>query len=129
MSARLLVLTGALLLSNVAGSAKSLTIHVAANGNDHWSGRLDRPRRDGKDGPGATLPAAFMEARAARAHPGADGPPTITVLLHGGVYGVTGPVVVKPEDSGLDPAHRSEEHTSELQSHSFISYAVFCLKK
>src|ERR1051326_6535112 len=22
---------------------------------------------------------------------------------------------------------RSEEHTSELQSHSFISYAVFCL--
>src|ERR1051326_9601889 len=24
---------------------------------------------------------------------------------------------------------RSEEHTSELQSHSFISYAVFCLKK
>ena len=28
----------------------------------------------------------------------------------------------------LDPL-RSEEHTSELQSHSFISYAVFCLKK
>src|ERR1051326_527681 len=24
--------------------------------------------------------------------------------------------------------HRSEEHTSELQSHSFISYAVFCFK-
>src|SRR5213080_4432869 len=24
---------------------------------------------------------------------------------------------------------RSEEHTSELQSHSGISYAVFCLKK
>ena len=27
------------------------------------------------------------------------------------------------------PWNRSEEHTSELQSHSFISYAVFCLKK
>src|SRR5210317_2021002 len=26
-------------------------------------------------------------------------------------------------------AQRSEEHTSELQSHSEISYAVFCLKK
>ena len=25
--------------------------------------------------------------------------------------------------------YRSEEHTSEVQSHSFISYAVFCLKK
>src|SRR5881296_29426 len=26
------------------------------------------------------------------------------------------------------PEERSEEHTSELQSHSNISYAVFCLK-
>ena len=29
----------------------------------------------------------------------------------------------------LGEGARSEEHTSELQSHSFISYAVFCLKK
>src|SRR3546814_10639562 len=28
-----------------------------------------------------------------------------------------------------DPAFRSEEHTSELQSLMRISYAVFCLKK
>ena len=29
-----------------------------------------------------------------------------------------------------DPlTYRSEEHTSELQSHCYISYAVFCLKK
>src|ERR1051326_577016 len=28
-----------------------------------------------------------------------------------------------------DEEGRSEEHTSELQSHSFISYALFCLKK
>ena len=34
-------------------------------------------------------------------------------------------------DFGVGDAEidRSEEHTSELQSHSFISYAVFCLKK
>src|SRR6186713_3716245 len=30
---------------------------------------------------------------------------------------------------GLLQAQRSEEHTSVLQSHSGISYAVFCLKK
>src|SRR3546814_12751725 len=29
----------------------------------------------------------------------------------------------------IDRAHRSEEHTSELQSLMRISYAVFCLKK
>src|SRR3546814_11075239 len=30
---------------------------------------------------------------------------------------------------GLPRVHRSEEHTSELQSLMRISYAVFCLKK
>ena len=33
------------------------------------------------------------------------------------------------ENTGNRFHTRSEEHTSELQSHSFISYAVFCLKK
>ena len=32
-------------------------------------------------------------------------------------------------DKTVTATFRSEEHTSELQSHSFISYAVFCLKK
>src|SRR3546814_9285257 len=34
-----------------------------------------------------------------------------------------------PGDAWLDVMHRSEEHTSELQSLMHISYAVFCLKK
>src|SRR3546814_9963727 len=33
------------------------------------------------------------------------------------------------EDRAAEPANRSEEHTSELQSLMRISYAVFCLKK
>src|SRR3546814_6479832 len=32
-------------------------------------------------------------------------------------------------DIAGEPTHRSEEHTSELQSLMRISYAVFCLKK
>src|SRR3546814_10234381 len=42
------------------------------------------------------------------------------------------PVHVEPQglrDHGIDQPHRSEEHTSELQSLMRISYAVFCLKK
>src|SRR3546814_5960283 len=35
----------------------------------------------------------------------------------------------EPAQAGADPAARSEEHTSELQSLMRISYAVFCLKK
>ena len=38
-------------------------------------------------------------------------------------------ITFKPKQIGLKNYYRSEEHTSELQSHSFISYAVFCLKK
>ena len=37
----------------------------------------------------------------------------------------------QPDSTSLPPSlpPRSEEHTSELQSRSHISYAVFCLKK
>ena len=38
-------------------------------------------------------------------------------------------VVMTSASSDGPTIARSEEHTSELQSHSFISYAVFCLKK
>src|SRR5213596_2763150 len=34
-----------------------------------------------------------------------------------------------PSPNWLKMMLRSEEHTSELQSHGLISYAVFCLKK
>src|SRR5213596_2651560 len=34
-----------------------------------------------------------------------------------------------PYGAAEDFLPRSEEHTSELQSHGLISYAVFCLKK
>ena len=42
------------------------------------------------------------------------------------VGGVAG---IDAEDGCISPGARSEEHTSELQSHAPISYAVFCLKK
>src|ERR1043165_10295087 len=36
---------------------------------------------------------------------------------------------IAPYMVGTAVIHRSEEHTSELQSRGLISYAVFCLKK
>src|ERR1051326_345585 len=42
---------------------------------------------------------------------------------------LTKPETLVPAIRGARHLIRSEEHTSELQSHSFISYAVFCLKK
>src|SRR3546814_3163868 len=50
-----------------------------------------------------------------------------TSLRHG-VLVSSGPDPIVMPDAGF-PDHRSEEHTSELQSLMRISYAVFCLKK
>src|SRR3546814_1209205 len=46
-----------------------------------------------------------------------------SVLSGAMALGLAGPTKGGPHD------HRSEEHTSELQSLMRISYAVFCLKK
>ena len=51
------------------------------------------------------------------------------VLLDAGIEKAKGIVTVVTNDAENVFITRSEEHTSELQSHSFISYAVFCLKK
>src|SRR3546814_1840628 len=44
-------------------------------------------------------------------------------------YGQQGAVFPVIERDLLEQIHRSEEHTSELQSLMRLSYAVFCLKK
>src|SRR3546814_9150553 len=56
-------------------------------------------------------------------HPGAGRPEGRQVPLCGHQHPAALPAA--PDD----PAARSEEHTSELQSLMRISYAVFCLKK
>ena len=92
------------LLVAISVSAKSLTLIVATNGNDRWSGRLEKPARDGMDGPLATLPAALKTTRASRRN--SSGPPErVTILLRGGTYSVAEPIVLTPEDSGSDAGH------------------------
>src|SRR3546814_8929144 len=45
------------------------------------------------------------------------------------VYALPQPKVLPDKPRQEAPKHRSEEHTSELQSLMRISYAVFCLNK
>ncbi|NQU38584.1 MAG: right-handed parallel beta-helix repeat-containing protein [Lentisphaerae bacterium] len=77
--------------------------HVAANGNDAWSGRLAVPNAMGADGPWATPAGARDGLRRLRAQGQAgDGP--LTVVVHDGMYALTGTLTFGPEDSGTAEA-------------------------
>src|SRR3546814_4263320 len=67
---------------------------------------------------------AFVVDRRHRQYAGAlDHDSVVALILQG--RGDRGPCLQYLENT----VHRSEEHTSELQSLMRISYAVFCLKK
>lgn len=98
---RLLALGGPLIA--LSAPLPNLTLHVATQGNDAWSGRYAGPT--GTDGPLRTLAAAQRAARQAlaerRSQPGSGG---VTVVIHAGVYPLDRPLVFEPADSGT-PEH------------------------
>lgn len=83
-----------------ASASDGLTLHVATNGHDRWSGRLPAPNAAHTDGPLATPAEAVRQARAARSRPEATGP--VTVLFRSGRHELAAPLVLTPEDSGSD---------------------------
>jgi len=104
MKPSLVVLTAFVLLTHNSLTAKPLTLFVATNGNDNWSGRLEKPAPDARDGPLAMLPAALNAARLARQQAGPD-IDVLTILLRGGTYHLADTVKLSPEDSGTDEKH------------------------
>ena len=80
-----------------AAAVPPADIYVSPEGRDTWSGRRAEPAGDGSDGPLATLSAARDAVRRLKAaRPGR----AIRVLIRGGVYRLSEPVVFGPEDSG-----------------------------
>jgi hypothetical protein len=66
-------------------------IYVSPAGNDSWSGSLAEPNATKSDGPLATL---------TRARDAARGKPGAVIQLRAGVYRISEPLVLGPEDSG-----------------------------
>src|SRR5438477_5725524 len=81
-------------------SAAPLILYVAPNGDDTWSGHAAMPSSNRSDGPLATLPAAIRAARLAR-QDAAKTAGGITLSLRSGLYQLTEPLVLTPEDSGI----------------------------
>ncbi|MEW6356678.1 MAG: right-handed parallel beta-helix repeat-containing protein [Planctomycetota bacterium] len=75
-----------------------LTLYVAANGNDAWSGRQAEPNAAKTDGPFATIERARDEAR--RVRTAAPAPP-VRIVLCRGVHCLKQPLVLEAQDSGL----------------------------
>ena len=72
--------------------------YVAPGGADAWSGPRAEPNAARTDGPFAIL-ARARDAVRGRNAPGANTPP-VTVVIRGGDYRLTEPLVLGPEDSG-----------------------------
>ncbi|MDQ3814726.1 MAG: right-handed parallel beta-helix repeat-containing protein, partial [Armatimonadota bacterium] len=84
-------------------AAHALTLHVAPNGKDTWSGRQPQPNRSGTDGPLATLSGARDAIRRLKQQ---GGLPVggVTVELQGGTYEMAQTVALGAEDSGTEAA-------------------------
>src|SRR3546814_2717587 len=104
----------------------SLGAHRRAGGTGLFLGR--RYRRDGAPRRG---PRPRIRLRVDRAVAAGDPVGLAGAAAHRAQYRFRVPAAGRPLRELVDPAlgHRSEEHTSELQSLMRISYAVFCLKK
>ncbi|MBM4085531.1 MAG: hypothetical protein FJ272_12130, partial [Planctomycetes bacterium] len=90
-----------------ARAANGLTLHVAPDGKDAWSGRLERPNAAKTDGPLASLKGARDAVRRLKA----QGPLTqpVRVMVAGRNYALAEPLVFTPEDSGTEQAPVSYE--------------------
>lgn len=82
--------------------AGAVRLYVAPDGNDAWSGRLERPAADGRDGPVRTLQGARDAVRRLRA--GSEVRVPVEVLFADGTYTLERPVLFTPEDSGTEAA-------------------------
>ena len=78
-------------------SALALDLYVAPEGNDAWSGREAHPQANGTGGPLASLTGARDTLRKLKAA-GLHEP--VRVIVAGGRYSLTEPLVLEPRDGG-----------------------------
>ena len=95
-----LLSTALLALAAAAVAAPApLTLYVATNGNDLWSGHLAAPNKARTDGPLSSLAGARDRLRGER-----TGNQPVQVLVRGGTYSLPAPFVLEPQDSGTAEA-------------------------
>ncbi|HXH48878.1 MAG TPA: right-handed parallel beta-helix repeat-containing protein [Terriglobia bacterium] len=86
----------------VPHSAAQIVLYVATDGNDSWSGKLDKPNAGQADGPFLTVLRAQKAIRDLKARGPLKTP--VTVYIRGGRYALAAPLIFTPKDSGTPQA-------------------------
>jgi hypothetical protein len=81
-----------------SGRLSAATLYVAPDGNDAWSGKLQRPEAGGKDGPLASLAGARNAVRRWKAQGSLT--EAVHIVVADGTYQLTETLVFEPQDSG-----------------------------
>lgn len=87
-----------LALACSAAGSFAATFYVAADGNDRWSGRLERPNAEKTDGPLATFAGAQAAVRKLKQQGPLAEP--VRVVFASGRWHLDAPLVVTPDDVG-----------------------------
>jgi len=88
------------IISNVAAAQSPVVLYVSTQGNDAWSGSLEEPAPSDNDGPLATIAGARDTLRKLRQTGVVNADTPVNILVRGGEYLLSAPVVFLPEDSG-----------------------------
>jgi len=98
-----ILIAAAALAASIEANAAPLLLYVGSDGNDAWSGKLDKANAAKTDGPFATLERARDEIRKAKRAGGfPEGGATVTVSS--GIYERQRPFELTAEDSGTQAA-------------------------
>jgi hypothetical protein len=90
--------------AHALGAAEPLTYYVSPEGNDLYSGLLARNNGARTDGPFATVQHARDVARSALRGMDANSRRPVNIVLRGGTYWLSVPLIIRPEDSGTPDA-------------------------
>jgi len=80
--------------------AGAINLYVSPDGNDRWSGTLTRPDSGRTDGPVASLAGARDAIRRLKVQLSIIEP--VRVIVADGIYTLTDPFVLEPQDSGTE---------------------------
>ena len=101
----IVLIAGIITISACSSEDVGLKLYVSKSGNDSWSGKINQPTQDAKDGPFATLEAARDKIRKLKEE---NELPRgrITIEIQRGVYEMSSAFKLEAKDGGRDSVSR-----------------------